>query len=86
MTALHLSGSLTLHARLRGHGVTAMARPIWLDTSSRRSARFPHATDVSGSVGICAAIDMPADATGAPEWVHLLPAGDISKGKDCPYV
>lgn len=39
-----------------------------------------HAAGLADGVTLCAAIAMPADALGAPEWVHLLPAGEIRTG------
>lgn len=44
-----------------------------------------HTVGVSDTVVLCSAIAMPADATGAPERVHLLPAGEIRTGDGSGY-
>lgn len=38
-----------------------------------------HAASVD-AVALCAALDLPAEGSAAPEWVHLLPAGEIRTG------
>lgn len=32
------------------------------------------------SISLCSAVDLPATADDAPEWIHILPPGEISTG------
>ncbi|MBJ6985914.1 hypothetical protein [Devosia sp. MC521] len=36
-----------------------------------------HAADQGGEVALCSALDFSTAEPGAPEWVHLLPVGEI---------
>ena len=46
------------------------------------SALLPslHAATAGANVALCAAVALPEDTEAAPEWVHLLPAGEIQTG------
>lgn len=39
-----------------------------------------HSASPSGAVALCASVDLPAVEAEAPDWVHLLPAGEIRTG------
>jgi phage I-like protein len=46
----------------------------------RRYTVSLHASSPDDAVALCAAVTLPADDGTAPEWVHLLPAGEIRTG------
>lgn len=39
-----------------------------------------HSAALAGATALCAALDLPETVGGAPDWVHLLPAGEIRTG------
>ncbi|WP_244467939.1 phage protease [Nitratireductor soli] len=46
----------------------------------RRYSVSLHASSHDDAIAMCAAVNLPADNEAAPEWVHLLPAGEIQTG------
>ena len=56
---------------------------LFLQASGGQTAFMPK-TSITADVSLCAAMPVPevsgaAEARGAPEWVHLLPAGEIRR-------
>jgi phage I-like protein len=59
------------------HDATGQSAGMFQDNPHHVSL---HAATPSGAVALCASVNLPTDDADAPEWVHLLPAGEIRTG------